>query len=165
MEHRPSLIPVILDRFYLKGPNGTHPCLVTLPARCSLRDAREASGSYLFQLDVARSLAAQLVLAVSLVHSQGYAHGGEHLVAPDADNPTDTVLQIFISAIFCFTCPHPSTTYRYSNCTHSTGSRRKSQSFVSTPRQHQQTPGFPPTSCLQYGWANQATRSPWERRS
>ncbi|KFA70750.1 hypothetical protein S40288_09215 [Stachybotrys chartarum IBT 40288] len=76
---KPSLIPVVLDRFDLGGPNGTHPCLVTVPARCSLRDAREASGSYLFQLDVARSLAAQLVVAVSLIHSQGYAHGDLHL--------------------------------------------------------------------------------------
>lgn len=77
-----SLIPVLLDRFDLTGPNGTHPCLVTLPARCSLRDTRDAPGSSLFQLHVARSLAAQLVLAVSLVHSRGYAHGGEHPVAP-----------------------------------------------------------------------------------
>lgn len=78
-EDKPSLIPVVLRRFHLRGPNGTHPCLVTLPARCSLRDAKEASGSSLFQLDVARSLAAQLVMAVSLVHSQGYAHGDLHL--------------------------------------------------------------------------------------
>lgn len=91
-EDKLSLIPVVLDRFGLDGPNGTHPCLVTLPARCSLRDAREASGSYLFQLDIARSLAAQLVMAVSLVHSQGYAHGGEHPVVSSVDNSADTVL-------------------------------------------------------------------------
>ncbi|KAH7019705.1 kinase-like domain-containing protein [Ilyonectria destructans] len=78
-EDKLPLIPVVLDRFGLDGPNGAHPCLVTLPARCSLRDAREVSGSYLFQLDVARSLAAQLAMAVSLVHSQGYAHGDLHL--------------------------------------------------------------------------------------
>lgn len=78
---KPSLIPVAFNRFDLGGPKGTHPCLVTLPARCSLGDAREASGSCLFQLDVARSLAAQLVVAVSLVHSHGYAPGGEHSFA------------------------------------------------------------------------------------
>ncbi|WQF83706.1 Putative kinase-like domain superfamily, kinase, ATP binding protein [Colletotrichum destructivum] len=66
-EHKRSLVPVVLDRFSLSGPNGTHPCLITLPARCSLRDAKEASGNSLLRLDVARSLAAQLVLAVSLV--------------------------------------------------------------------------------------------------
>ncbi|KAI0556270.1 kinase-like domain-containing protein [Xylaria curta] len=74
-----SMIPLALDRFDLEGPNGTHPCFVTFPARCSLRDAREASGPGLFQLDVARSLAAQLTMAVSLVHSQDYAHGDLHL--------------------------------------------------------------------------------------
>ncbi|KAM0322742.1 hypothetical protein ACHAQA_009333 [Verticillium albo-atrum] len=87
-----SLIPVVLDRFDLRRPNGTHPCLVTLPARCSLRDAKEASGNSLFQLDAARSLAAQLVMAVSLIHSQGYAHGGEHPVASNADDSTHNVL-------------------------------------------------------------------------
>ncbi|OHF03682.1 SRPK2 bound unphosphorylated [Colletotrichum orchidophilum] len=74
-----SMIPVAVDRFSLDGPNGTHPCFVTVPARCSLVDAKEASDSRLFQLEVARSLAAQLAMAVSLVHSQGYAHGDLHL--------------------------------------------------------------------------------------
>ncbi|RDA94481.1 hypothetical protein CP533_2304 [Ophiocordyceps camponoti-saundersi (nom. inval.)] len=75
----PSLLPIVLDRFQVRGPNGTHTCLVTLPARCSLRDAKEASGRALFQLDVARSLAGQLAIAVSLVHAAGYAHGDLHL--------------------------------------------------------------------------------------
>lgn len=71
-----SMIPLVLDRFSLDGPNGTHSCVVTFPARCSLMDAKEASDPRLFQLDVARSLAAQLAIALSFVHSQGYAHGG-----------------------------------------------------------------------------------------
>lgn len=71
-----AIIPLVLDRFTLEGPNGTHPCFVTLPARCSLMDAKEAPGPRLFQLDVARALAAQLAMAVSIVHSHGYAHGG-----------------------------------------------------------------------------------------
>ncbi|KAH7153328.1 kinase-like domain-containing protein [Dactylonectria macrodidyma] len=74
-----SMIDVPLDSFSLDGPNGHHDCLVKAPARCSLRDAREASWSGLFQPDVAQSLAAQLAVAVSLVHSQGYAHGALHL--------------------------------------------------------------------------------------
>ncbi|KAI1737187.1 kinase-like domain-containing protein [Xylaria scruposa] len=74
-----SMIPPALDRFDLEGPNGTHPCFVTFPARCSLRNARGPSDSGLFQLDVARSLAAQLTLAIALVHSQGYAHGDLHV--------------------------------------------------------------------------------------
>jgi serine/threonine protein kinase len=74
-----STLPLVLDRFTIDGPNGAHPCLVTVPARCSLRDAKEACGWRVFQLDVARSLAAQLAMAVSLVHSQGFAHGDLHL--------------------------------------------------------------------------------------
>ena len=71
-----SLISMALDYFTIQGPNGTHPCFVTTPARCSLRELKAGCHSGLFQLDVARSLAAQLVIAVSLVHSHGYAHGG-----------------------------------------------------------------------------------------
>ena len=29
---KPSLLPVVLDHFEINGPNGTHQCLVTLPA-------------------------------------------------------------------------------------------------------------------------------------
>jgi serine/threonine protein kinase len=72
-----SLIPAVIDQFSIDGPNGTHPCLVTTPARCSLAVAKEESESRLFQLDVARSLAVQLVSAVAHVHSHGYAHGGK----------------------------------------------------------------------------------------
>ncbi|KAI1123934.1 kinase-like domain-containing protein [Nemania abortiva] len=74
-----SMILPILDRFTVSGPNGTHPCFVTTPAQCCLTDAREASHSGLFQLDVARSLAAQLAIAVAYVHSKGYVHGDLHL--------------------------------------------------------------------------------------
>ncbi|KAF1952639.1 kinase-like protein [Byssothecium circinans] len=74
-----SLILVAIDRFTIDGPNGTHPCFVTVPARCSLMDAKEAAGSELLQLDVARSLAAQLAVAISFVHLQGFAHGDLHL--------------------------------------------------------------------------------------
>jgi serine/threonine-protein kinase SRPK3 len=69
-------IPTVIDQFSIDGPNGTHPCLVTTSARCNLTDAKEESESRLFQLDVARSLAAQLVTAISHVYSHGYAHGG-----------------------------------------------------------------------------------------
>ncbi|CAG7989847.1 unnamed protein product [Penicillium salamii] len=72
------LIPSVLDRFEVQGSNGTHPCYVTIPARMSLSEAKDASYNRLFQLDVARALAAQLVLAVEYVHSQGFVHGDLH---------------------------------------------------------------------------------------
>ncbi|KPM43731.1 hypothetical protein AK830_g2819 [Neonectria ditissima] len=77
--HAKTMIPVVLDRFEINGPNGTHPCLVTVPARCSLRASKEASKFRMFQLEVARALATQLLLAISFIHSQGYAHGDLHL--------------------------------------------------------------------------------------
>ncbi|KAK3937877.1 kinase-like domain-containing protein [Diplogelasinospora grovesii] len=74
-----GLDPTGARSFWDRGPNGTHSCLVTAPERCSLADVGEASWSALFQLDVARSLAAQLAAAVAYVHDQGYAHGDLHL--------------------------------------------------------------------------------------
>ncbi|KAK4040830.1 kinase domain-protein [Parachaetomium inaequale] len=73
-----GFFPAVLDSFNLESPNGTHPCFVTAPARYSLADTKQAS-SGLFQLDVARSLAAQLTLAVVHIHEQGFVHGDLHL--------------------------------------------------------------------------------------
>ncbi|KAI1427203.1 kinase-like domain-containing protein [Xylaria sp. FL1777] len=70
-----SIVPPAIDRFCIAGPNGAHPCFVTSPASCSLSDSKEISGLYLFQLDVARSLCAQLAMAICFIHSEGYAHG------------------------------------------------------------------------------------------
>ncbi|KAJ5139328.1 uncharacterized protein N7515_004176 [Penicillium bovifimosum] len=84
-----AMIPSVLDRFEIRGPNGTHPCYVTIPARMSLSDAKDGSYNRLFQLEVARALGAQLVLAVEYVHSQGFVHGDLHygnvLVQPPFD--------------------------------------------------------------------------------
>jgi serine/threonine protein kinase len=70
-----NLIPRVLDRFNINGPNGTHPCLVSEPGRCSLADAAGAAHGSPFQLHVARSLAAQLAIAVAYIHGLGFVHG------------------------------------------------------------------------------------------
>lgn len=72
-----ALISELLDRFDFHGPNGTHPCLVTRPGMCSLADAIEAGDHRPFKTDVARSLAAQLAIAVAYLHNLGFVHGGE----------------------------------------------------------------------------------------
>ncbi|CAG9945698.1 unnamed protein product [Clonostachys rosea f. rosea IK726] len=74
-----QLLPPLLDRFTLEGPNGKHPCYTTIPARMTVSDALDASDCKLFQLDVARALAAQMALAVSSLHDHGLAHGDLHL--------------------------------------------------------------------------------------
>ncbi|RAK96839.1 uncharacterized protein BO80DRAFT_483783 [Aspergillus ibericus CBS 121593] len=50
------MIPLILDTFKIQGPNGTHACYVTHPARMSLWDAKDGSYIRLFRLEVARAL-------------------------------------------------------------------------------------------------------------
>ncbi|ODA76901.1 hypothetical protein RJ55_07417 [Drechmeria coniospora] len=72
-------VPELIDRFSLQGPHGTHVCLVTVPGRASLARVKDASFRGFFQLDVARALAAQLILAVSYLHFRGFVHGDLHL--------------------------------------------------------------------------------------
>ncbi|KAJ5165126.1 uncharacterized protein N7500_006956 [Penicillium coprophilum] len=71
-----GLVPVFLDEFEVRGPNGKHICYTMAPAQCNLR---EVSFSRLFPLKVARALSYRLVQAVAYTHSQGYVHGDIHL--------------------------------------------------------------------------------------
>ncbi|KAH6838345.1 kinase-like domain-containing protein [Chaetomium sp. MPI-CAGE-AT-0009] len=73
-----SSIPVPLDEFEVKGPNGTHPCYTMVLAQC---DLRTASHSQLFRADVARAMCAGVALAVRVayLHARGYARGDIHL--------------------------------------------------------------------------------------
>ncbi|KAK8061438.1 protein kinase-like protein [Apiospora phragmitis] len=75
-----NLISPVLDRYDVEGPNGTHSCLVTTPARCSLADAAEAADYSPFNLCVARSLSAQLAMAVAHIHELGYVHGAARII-------------------------------------------------------------------------------------
>ncbi|KAG7087532.1 hypothetical protein E1B28_013491 [Marasmius oreades] len=75
--HR-DIFPFLLDEFQVVGPNGTHRCLVTPPARMSVADARDESGDKPFQLPVARAIAAQLIQAVAFLHSKGIVHSDIH---------------------------------------------------------------------------------------
>lgn len=66
-------IPCLLDEFEVHGPNGTHVCYTTAPARFNLS---EVSFSRLFPLEVSRALVGGITLALAYIHSQGYVHGG-----------------------------------------------------------------------------------------
>ncbi|KOC08744.1 hypothetical protein AFLA70_460g001021 [Aspergillus flavus AF70] len=74
-----TMVPSILDTFTIHGPNGNHACYVTVPARASLSGVKDGSWIRLFQLGVARALAAQLVLVVDYIHTQGIIHGDLHI--------------------------------------------------------------------------------------
>ncbi|KAF3893067.1 Serine/threonine-protein kinase Ppk16 [Trichophyton interdigitale] len=69
------MIPRIHDQFELQGPNGRHICYVMDLAQCSVADATFWE---LFSIETARSLAAQLVLAVAYLHKLGIVHGNIH---------------------------------------------------------------------------------------
>ncbi|SCN86909.1 related to dis1-suppressing protein kinase dsk1 [Fusarium fujikuroi] len=74
------LITQVLDHFTLHGPNGTHSCIVTAPARCSVAEAIKTSRQISFQPDVARALAAQLIMATAYGHQAGFVHGDPYPV-------------------------------------------------------------------------------------
>ncbi|KAF5685783.1 kinase domain-containing protein [Fusarium circinatum] len=74
-----NLIAPVLDQFTVNGPNGTHSCIVTAPARCSIAEAIKTSRYISFQPDVARALSAQLIMATAYVHRTGFVHGDIHL--------------------------------------------------------------------------------------
>ncbi|KAK3297359.1 uncharacterized protein B0H64DRAFT_123262 [Chaetomium fimeti] len=57
--------------------NGTHTCLVTAPARCSLSDNKQASTCGFFQLSVLDLLPLNSPSRLpTYVHEQGLVHGG-----------------------------------------------------------------------------------------
>ena len=79
-----TMILKLNNKFVIHGPNGTHNCFVTSPGICSLSAAQGELRSYSFQIDVARSIASQLILVVAYVHSRGFVHGGKPTSLLDA---------------------------------------------------------------------------------
>lgn len=69
-------IPSLLDHFTVSGPNGQHACLVTSPARSSLRGAKDDYSWPTLCPVGFRAIAAQLIEAVAYMHSRGVVHGG-----------------------------------------------------------------------------------------
>lgn len=76
-----SAIPGVLDDFTIRGPNGTHNAIVTRPTMVSVAKAKDGSDLRVFQLPVARAIAAQLAQAVAYVHSREIVHGGTSILA------------------------------------------------------------------------------------
>lgn len=71
-----SYVNPTLDKFHIDGPNGRHKCLVSGPARCDIATSKEASTNWMFQLGIARAIAAQVILGLQDIHSHGVVHGG-----------------------------------------------------------------------------------------
>lgn len=73
-----AFIPALLDEFTVRGPNGDHRCLVTEVAGCCLARSTNSSPIRFFNMKAARTITAQVVLAISFLHSRGVAHGGQY---------------------------------------------------------------------------------------
>lgn len=71
-----SYVISISDEFSINGPNGRHLCLVSEPARCSVAASKEASTNWMFPIEVARTVTAQVILGLHYIHSRGVVHGG-----------------------------------------------------------------------------------------
>lgn len=75
------IITSFKDEFYIDGPNGRHLCLASEAAACSIADSKEASRKWMFPLEIARAIVAQIILALRAIHSSGVIHGGTvHLI-------------------------------------------------------------------------------------
>jgi serine/threonine protein kinase len=71
-----QFIPPLLDQFSFNDPNEHHRCLIGEPADCSLANSKEISTNFMFPRDVARSVAAQLIMGLSYLHANDVCHRG-----------------------------------------------------------------------------------------
>ncbi|KAK2754780.1 hypothetical protein FQN54_006673 [Arachnomyces sp. PD_36] len=72
------LIRELLDSFVENSPNGSHHCLVMEASGCSLMQSKSMVHHALLDLPTARSIVADLILAVQFLHGQGVVHGDVH---------------------------------------------------------------------------------------
>ncbi|KXH37985.1 protein kinase domain-containing protein [Colletotrichum salicis] len=86
------------DVFLHHGPNGTHECLVSEPTRATISESKFRG--FVFPTNIARALAAQLVLGVAYIHSKHIVHGDLHggnvmLAMPAGELSSLTVEEIY----------------------------------------------------------------------
>ncbi|KAL8987509.1 MAG: hypothetical protein Q9169_008692 [Polycauliona sp. 2 TL-2023] len=75
---------MLLDKFEIQGPNGTHDCLVLPLLGPSVWQKAESYASGLLHPELARKVARQVSEALAYLHSIGIGHGGSYtfLAAP-----------------------------------------------------------------------------------
>ncbi|EER41626.1 protein kinase [Histoplasma capsulatum H143] len=69
-----AIIQTLLNSFTFSGSNGMHRSLVTDAVRVSIHIAKDMAYHHLLQLEAARAIASQLILALQFVHAQGVVH-------------------------------------------------------------------------------------------
>jgi len=72
----------MLDHFWIKGPNGSHLCVVSEVGGPSIKQFNSCpgfiSGTRRLMGIVARNVAAQATEGLAYIHSTGIVHGGRH---------------------------------------------------------------------------------------
>lgn len=72
-----QFISSLLDNFSIRGPNGSHSCLITEILGPSVSEVKESFDCDLLPLDIARKVTVQLALGLADIHSCGIIHGGK----------------------------------------------------------------------------------------
>ncbi|PWY94617.1 SR protein-specific kinase Dsk1 [Aspergillus sclerotioniger CBS 115572] len=73
-----AYVSSLLDEFTIDGPNGRHLCIVSEAAGCSIAQSKDASLTWMFPVNVARAITAQLLMGLDYIHSSGVVHGDLH---------------------------------------------------------------------------------------
>ena len=77
---RPVPLRFVDDKFTVRGPNGSHTCLVSSlagPSVLAMLDCPgRTAGSRRLRADLAKKAARQATVAIHLMHSKGIVHGG-----------------------------------------------------------------------------------------
>jgi len=72
-------VAVLLDSFEIRGPNGSHRCLVTEVAGPSVGSVRYETAGNKLPVPIARKVASQCVQGLAYLHSCDVVHGDFHL--------------------------------------------------------------------------------------
>lgn len=92
-----SHVASALDHFIIKGPNGSHTCLVSQLAGPSIAQLcsslGQAAGSWRLKASLAQRYARHVAQALGYLHSLGVVHGGKQNVHEKARLSTNTSLR------------------------------------------------------------------------
>ncbi|OJJ84716.1 uncharacterized protein ASPGLDRAFT_66241 [Aspergillus glaucus CBS 516.65] len=69
-----AFVPLLLNEFMITGPNGRHRCIVSDVAGPSFAQWRESENIWKFPVNVARSIAAQIIWGLAYIQSRGVVH-------------------------------------------------------------------------------------------
>lgn len=76
------VIPKLLNKFDIEGPNGRHHCLVLEVAGCTVPHSKMVQYPWQFPLAVAKAIVSELIMGLDYIHECGVVHGGKYEACP-----------------------------------------------------------------------------------